>query len=63
MMIYMVQNSGGGWLKSYTANGDDTYTSVWAKSATAGKVFFSWADASEAAKNSGGTVVKFIKES
>lgn len=62
MIIYMVTNGGGGWLKSYTVNGNDTYTSVWTTTASNGKVFFSWGDASEAAKNAGGTVVKFVKE-
>ena len=63
MIIYMVTSSGGSWLKSYTVNGNDTYTSVWTATAANGKVFFAWADASEAASKAGGTVVKFVKES
>lgn len=59
MLLYMIKSNGGNYLKSYTQNGNDTYTAVWTSTAANAKVFFSWADVAEAANVVGGTILKF----
>lgn len=59
MLIYMIRTTGNNYLKSYTQNGNDTFTAVWTKTAANAKVFFSWAEVAEAAKVVGGTILTF----
>lgn len=59
MLLYMIKSSAGNFLKSYQTNGNDTFTAVWSKTASNGKVFFSWAEVSAAAAAVGGTIMTF----
>lgn len=59
MLLYMVKSSAGNYLKSYTVNGNDTFTAVWTATSANGKVFFSWSEVSEAAGKVGGTIMTF----
>lgn len=59
MLLYMIKSNGNNYLKSYTQNGNDTYTAVWTATPSNGKVFFSWAEVAEAANVVGGTILKF----
>ena len=40
MLLYMIRTSGNNFLKSYSENGNDTFTAVWTKTAANAKVFF-----------------------
>ncbi len=62
MILYMIKSSAGNYLKSYQQNGNDTFTAVWTATVANGKVFFSWAEVSEAASKVGGTILKFKLE-
>lgn len=59
MLLYMIRTSGNNFLKSFSENGNDTFTAVWTKTAANAKVFFAWADVAEAAKVVGGTILTF----
>jgi len=59
MLLYMIKSSAGNYLKSYQTNGNDTFTAVWSRTASNGRVFFSWAEVSEAAAAVGGTIMTF----
>ena len=59
MLLYMIRTSGNNFLKSYSENGNDTFTAVWTMTAANAKVFFAWADVAEAAKVVGGTILTF----
>lgn len=63
MLLYMIKSTGNNYLKEWHQNGNDTYTATWSATASNGKVFFAWADVSEAAKIVGGTILTFKLQS